>query len=234
MADFHVYFVYFQLDAKGTCYIYKAPETRSWFDSETECRKDGAFLASMESHQEWRDVVELINHSDSVWTWIGLAKMEPKGETALSYMLLYQNVFILSQMFSSTFAILFYSRLCSSTAGSSPPPESSIFLCPLLSSSIPLLVAPECHLSNDVFGLPTDLTPSVCHSVLLIVHLLSFIRAMCPFVLVTYWTMSVTLVLCLMVVLRILSFSLTLSILLSIARWLVSSFFTNDFVKDHI
>ena len=30
------------------------------------------------------------------------------------------------------------------------------------------------------FGLPTDLTPSVCHSVLLIVHLLSFIRAMCP------------------------------------------------------
>ena len=37
--------------------------------------------------------------------------------------------------------ILFYSRLCLSTAGSSPPPESSIFLCPLLSSSIPLLVA---------------------------------------------------------------------------------------------
>ena len=71
------------------------------------------------------------------------------------------------------------------------------------------------------FGLPADLTPSVCHSVLLIVHLSSFIRAMCPahfdFVLVTYWTMSVTLVLCLMVVLRILSSSLTLSILLSIA-----------------
>ena len=47
------------------------------------------------------------------------------------------------------------------------------------------------------FGLPTDLTPSVCHSVLLIVHLLSFIRAMCParfhFVLVTYRTMPVTL-----------------------------------------
>ena len=46
--------------------------------------------------------------------------------------------------------------------------------------------------------------------------------------------MSVTLVLCLMVVLRILSFSLTLSILLSIARWLVSSFFTNAFVRDHV
>ena len=88
------------------------------------------------------------------------------------------------------------------------------------------------------FGLPADLTPSVCHSVLLIVHLLSFIQAMCPthfhFVLVTYWTMSVTLVLCLMVVLRILSSSLTLSIIPSIARWLVSSFFTNAFVRDHV
>ena len=29
-------------------------------------------------------------------------------------------------------------------------------------------------------------------------------------------------------------FSLTLSILLSIARWLVSSFFTNAFVRDHV
>ena len=46
--------------------------------------------------------------------------------------------------------ILFYSRLCPSTTGSSPPPESSTFLCPLLSLSIPLLVAPQCHLSNDV------------------------------------------------------------------------------------
>ena len=88
------------------------------------------------------------------------------------------------------------------------------------------------------FGLPTDLTPSICHSVLLIVHLLFFVRAMCPahfhFVLLTYWTMSVTLVLCLMMVLRILSFSLTLSIHISIARWLVSSFFTNAFVIDHV
>ena len=88
------------------------------------------------------------------------------------------------------------------------------------------------------FGLPGDLTPSVCHSVLLMFYLLSFIRAMCPahfhFVLVTYWAVSVTLVLCLMVVLRILSSSLTLSILLSIARWLVSNFFTNAFVRGHV
>ena len=51
---------------------------------------------------------------------------------------------------AADYSILFYSRLCPSTAGSSPPPESSIFFCPLLSSSIPLLAAPQCHLSNDV------------------------------------------------------------------------------------
>ena len=68
--------------------------------------------------------------------------------------------------------------------------------------------------------------------------LLSFIQAMCPahfyFVLVTYWTMPVTLLLCLMVVLGILSFSLTLSIFLSMVRWLISRFFTNAFVRDHV
>ena len=77
------------------------------------------------------------------------------------------------------YSILFYSRLCPSTAGSSPPPESSIFLCPLLSSFILLLVAPHTMSSlQRRFGLLADLPPSVCHSVLLIVHLLSFIRAM--------------------------------------------------------
>ena len=56
----------------------------------------------------------------------------------------------LSGWMESCHYILFYSRLCSSSTGSSPPPESSIFLCLLLSSSIPLPVAPQCHLSNDV------------------------------------------------------------------------------------
>ena len=45
--------------------------------------------------------------------------------------------------------------------------QSSIFLCPLLSSSIPLLVAPQCHLSSDVlvFRLilhPLSATLSAC------------------------------------------------------------------------
>ena len=40
------------------------------------------------------------------------------------------------------YPILFYSRLCPSTAGSSCLPESSNCLCPLLSLSIPLPVAP--------------------------------------------------------------------------------------------
>ena len=44
----------------------------------------------------------------------------------------------------------------------------------------------------------------------------------------------VTLVLCLMMELRILSFRLTLGILLSIARWIVSVFFTNVFERDHV
>ena len=46
--------------------------------------------------------------------------------------------------------------------------------------------------------------------------------------------MSVTLVLCLMMVFQILPFSLTFSIFLSMARWLVSSFFTNAFVRDRV
>ena len=112
-----------------------------------------------------------------------------------------------------------------------------------LSLSFALLVhtAPCCPTMSSLqrrFGFPTDLTPSVCHSVLLIVHLLSFVRAMCPahfhFVLVTYWTLSVTLVLCPMMVSRILSFSLILNIFLSMACWLVSSFFTNALVRDNV
>ena len=67
--------------------------------------------------------------------------------------------------------------------------------CPRMSSLQPRL------------GLPTDPTPFTCHSVLLMVHPLSFIRATCPAhfnnALVTYWTVSVTVVLCLMMVLRI-------------------------------
>ena len=125
---------------------------------------------------------------------------------------------------------------CSFTAVSNPLPEFSLF-CPLLSLFIPLPVAPQCHLSKDVLVFTLILYPlsaTLCFQYLL----LFFIRAMCPahfhFVLVTYWTMSVSLVLYLMMVLRILSFSLTLSIFLSMARWLVSCFFTNAFVRDHV
>ena len=46
--------------------------------------------------------------------------------------------------------------------------------------------------------------------------------------------MSVTQVLCLMMMLRILSFSLTFSIFLSMVSWLVSSFFTHPYVRDHV
>ena len=48
--------------------------------------------------------------------------------------------------------ILFYSRLCPSTTGNSSPPESSNFLCPLLSLSILLPVAPQ----HNVISPTTD------------------------------------------------------------------------------
>ena len=70
----------------------------------------------------------------------------------------------------------FYSRLRTSTAGSSPPPGSFNFLYPLLSLFIPL---PMSSLQRH-FGVPTDLRPFICHSVLLMIHLMSFVRAMCP------------------------------------------------------
>ena len=130
--------------------------------------------------------------------------------------------------------MLFYFRLCSSTVGGSPTVRVL-----QLSKSFATLVhtAPCCPTMSSLqrcFGHPTYLTPFICHVVLLMVHLLSFIRAMCSahfhFALIMY---SVTLVLYLMMVLRIRSFSLAFSIFLLIARWLVSSFF-DAFARDHV
>ena len=110
-----------------------------------------------------------------------------------------------------------------------------------LSLSFGILVhtAPCCPTMSSLqrrFGLPTDLKPFICDSLLLIVHLLSFIQAMflarVHFVLVTYSTTSVSLVLYLMMVLRIRSFSF--SIFLHIACWLASSFLSNGFVRDRV
>ena len=126
------------------------------------------------------------------------------------------------------YSILFYSIL-GCVFHSRKKPSARVQLS--LSFAILVHTAPWCPTMSSLqrFGLPSDLTPFIYHSVLLMVQLLSFIRAMCRahfhFSLVTYWTMSVTLVLCLMMVLRILYFSLACSIFLSMARWLVSSKF---------
>ena len=56
-------------------------------------------------------------------------------------------------------SILFCSRLCPSTAGHSPPLESSDFFCPLLSLFILLPVAPQCHLSYNVLVFQQILLP---------------------------------------------------------------------------
>ena len=90
-----------------------------------------------------------------------------------------------------------------------------------------VLCCPTMSFVQRRFGLPTDLTPFICHSVLLITHS-GDVSSPFPFTLVRYWTMSVTLVLCLRTLLPILSCSLTFSTFLSMAHWLVSSFFTKS------
>ena len=60
-----------------------------------------------------------------------------------------------------------------------PSPESSYFLCTLLSAML-LIFAPQCHLSNDVSVFRLTLHPGVCHSVLLTTRHLSFVWTKCP------------------------------------------------------
>ena len=93
-------------------------------------------------------------------------------------------------------ARIFCFRPYPSTARSSPPP--------VLQLSLPFVHTAPCRPTMSsllqCFGLATDLTPFICHSVLLGVHLLYL--AHFHFALVTYWTMLLwffasTLVLCL-------------------------------------
>ena len=83
-------------------------------------------------------------------------------------------------------SILFYSRLCLSTVGSSPPLESSIFHCPFTILVHSALCCPTMLSLQRYFGLPTDLKPFVCHSVILIVYYLSFGRCVQP-ISILYW-----------------------------------------------
>ena len=104
----------------------------------------------------------------------------------------YLVTLLLSNVYISvlSFTILLYYRLCPSTAGNSPLPESSNFLRLLLSLFIPLPVVPQCHLPIYVLVFRLILYP-LSATVHQIVHLLSFIQVMCPahihFVLVTCW-----------------------------------------------
>ena len=82
---------------------------------------------------------------------------------------------------SSWLSILFYSvqgcvlSLQEVALHQSPPSFSVVcYRCPYHSLLLHNVSSPT------TFCLPTDLTPVICHFVLLIVHLLSFIRAMCP------------------------------------------------------
>ena len=72
----------------------------------------------------------------------------------------------------------FCSRLYLFTGGSSPPPVSSSFLCPCCLCSHHSLLFTMSSLQWH-FGVPVDVMPLICYSVLLMVHLLSFILVMC-------------------------------------------------------
>ena len=93
-------------------------------------------------------------------------------------------------------------------------------------------------MSSFCFDLPADLLPIIYHSVPLMVHLLSFIRATClayfHFEVVTSSAISDILVFCLMMVFCILSFSFTFSIVLSLANYLDSSFSATTLVRNHV
>ena len=80
--------------------------------------------------------------------------------------------------FAGFYSILFYSRQCLFTAGSSHPPKSS--LQPSLSFAILVHTAPCCTTMSSLhrrLGLPTDIAPFIFHPVHLMVHPLPFIRA---------------------------------------------------------
>ena len=102
-------------------------------------------------------------------------------------------------------SIIFYPRLCLSTAGSKPLPESSNFPWPMLPLSILLHAAQQCHPPNDVlvFHLVLrSLSTTLCF--FRFIFCLSFRQCVQP-VPISHWLpggLSVTLVLCLMRVLR--------------------------------
>ena len=129
-------------------------------------------------------------------------------------------------------SILFYSSMCPSAAGSCRPPlESSNFLYPLLSLSMPF---------PDIF--PTTFWSSNPSYTLC----LSLCASNGPYIVFRSGGVSSTFPFCAGYVFNyvchslpndcamVLSFYLTCSIFLFMARRVISGFFTNAFVRDHI
>ena len=126
-------------------------------------------------------------------------------------------------------------RLCPSTAEFSP---SSVFHCLLsvafLFQVIPsFLVKSSCHL---LLGRLLDLFPFIgCHSMQRLVHLLSFILAICPthlyFCFSVYSIMSIVFVLFLISEHGIVCWSFRPNIFLPVALWVVLSLFVNCLLR---
>ena len=96
------------------------------------------------------------------------------------FVCLFLSFFLLCSFYElpcQLYFILFYSLL------GYVLPLQEVALCQSRPSFSVLCNPPCCPTMSSLqpcFGLLTDFIPSACHSVLLIVHLLSFIQAMCP------------------------------------------------------
>ena len=66
-----------KIDVGGRCYIYVTPRGNvTWNAAYDGCSSRGAFLASLETSQEWNDVIGLLRHSDFNLINLGLTTAE--------------------------------------------------------------------------------------------------------------------------------------------------------------
>ncbi|KAL8617872.1 hypothetical protein ACOMHN_016528 [Nucella lapillus] len=62
-----------KIEAGSRCYLFKTIVYRRWTDSDTECRKQGALLSSLETSEEWSHVLRLLEYANKPrLIWIGL------------------------------------------------------------------------------------------------------------------------------------------------------------------
>ncbi|XP_076445819.1 uncharacterized protein LOC143283464 [Babylonia areolata] len=77
-------------EISGKCYSFELQvEQHNWTDAHEHCRERGAFLVSLETEQEIRDVVKVMKDIGNSATWVGLTTGTNTVKTSLNAM--YQN-----------------------------------------------------------------------------------------------------------------------------------------------